>query len=121
MLDRAAEDPAWIVDHGTRTDLSLQTYEYLKHSSENSYHYWYYNQDGGFTGNEQSYYDLVPVISGPQGDYHTRGATPADDGPPLPSGKKLGDLDTPGTLLRDAWLSIQGAPAGALKELAWLQ
>jgi hypothetical protein len=121
MLDRAASDPAWIVDHGTRTDLSLQTYEWLKHASENSYHNWYYDQDGGVTGNEQDFYNLVPVITGAQGDYHARGATPSNDGPPLPSGRRHGDLNTPGTLLREAWLAIDAAPAGALKELAWLQ
>ena len=46
-----------LIDHGDRFDLSLQTYEWLKHASEDSYHYWYYNEDGGFTGNEQDFYD----------------------------------------------------------------
>ncbi len=119
LLAGALANPAaFVVDHGTRYDLTLQTYEYLKHSSEDAYHYWYYNSNAGFPGNEQSFYDLVPVITGPQGDYHARGATPANDGPPLPSGKKHGDLNTPGTLLYDTWQAIGAAPAGRLRDLA---
>lgn len=118
LLGLALADPArFVVDHGTRTDLSLQTYEYLKHSSEDSYHNWYYNEAGGVAGNEQSFYDLVPVVTGPQGDYRARGATPAQDGPPLPSGMPHGDLNTPGTLLYATWAALQAAPAGKLRTL----
>ncbi|MFH0980394.1 MAG: hypothetical protein V2A79_02515 [Planctomycetota bacterium] len=137
VLDRATNpanpqyDPAWVLDHGTQTDLSLQTYEWLKHASENSYHYWYYNQDAGYPGNEQNFYNLVPVIQGPQGDYHRRfpGSEPWDDASAnakdqtagavfLPSGKRHGDLNTPDTLLHDAWAAVTTAPSGALRELA---
>jgi hypothetical protein len=118
LLALALADPsAFVVDHGTRTDLSLQTYEWLKHASEDSYHYWYYDANAGYSGNEQSFYDLVPVITGAQGDYHARGASVTDDGPPLPSGMKHGDLNTPGTLMYEAWRAIAAAPAGRLREL----
>ncbi len=124
VLDRATNpqnpryDSRWVIDHGSGLNsLTLQTYEWLKHASENSYHFWYYNQDAGNPGNEQSFYDLVPVILGPQGDYRARGATPANDGPPLPGGKKHGDLNTPGTLLHDAWADLSAAPDNELRRL----
>uniref|UniRef100_A0A832MKB8 FlgD/Vpr Ig-like domain-containing protein n=1 Tax=Eiseniibacteriota bacterium TaxID=2212470 RepID=A0A832MKB8_UNCEI len=118
LLDTALANPsAFVVDHGYRHDLSLQTYEWLKHASEDSYHSWYYNRNAGFAGNEQSFYDLVPVITGEQGDYHRRGTTPASDGPPLPSGMKHGDLNTPGTLMHEAWAALESAPAGRLRDL----
>jgi hypothetical protein len=134
ILDRATNpgnpqyDAGWVVDQGTRTDLSLQTYEWLKHASEDSYHNWYYNENAGFAGNEQDFYDLVPVITGEQGDYHRRFAFQVTsdaqanslDGPKLPSGKNHGDLNSPGTLMHDAWAAISSAPAGRLKELAEL-
>jgi hypothetical protein len=121
VLDAALADPgSFVIDHGTRYDLALQTYEWLKHAAENSYHYWYYDENAGFPGNEQSFYDLVPVITGPQGDYHARNATPAQDGPPLPSGKTFGDLNTPGTILHDAWAALQAAPASRLRDLGVL-
>lgn len=132
VLDRATDpgdpqyNPAWVVDHGYRYDLSLQTYEWLKHASENAYHYWYYNNNAGFGGNEQNFYGLVPVLIGEQGDYHRRfgSAVTSDaqadglDGPKLPSNRVHGDLNTPGTLMRDAWDAIAAAPAGGLKRLA---
>ena len=118
LLALALANPsAFVIDHGTRYDLPIQTYEWLKHASEDSYHYWYYDSNAGLTGNEQSFYDLVPVLTGKQGDYHARGETPAQDGPPLPSGKKHGDLNTPGTLMYEAWQALQGAPAGRMRDL----
>jgi hypothetical protein len=118
LLALAVANPsAFVVDHGTRYDLPIQTYEWLKHASEDSYHYWYYDANAGHAGNEQSFYDLVPVITGEQGDYHARGETPAQDGPPLPSGRKHGDLNTPGTLMYEAWQAIANAPAGRLRDL----
>lgn len=137
VLDRAVNaansqyDPTWVIDHGYRYDLSIQTYEWLKHASENSYHYWYYNENAGFGGNEQDFYNLVPVLRGEQGDYHRRfpGSEPTDDASAnakdladgavfLPSGKNHGDLNSPGTLMRDAWDAVATAPAGALKKIA---
>jgi hypothetical protein len=118
LLALALANPsAFVVDHGTRHDLPIQTYEWLKHASEDSYHYWYYDSNAGYAGNEQSFYDLVPVITGEQGDYHARGETPAQDGPPLPSGMKHGDLNTPGTLMYEAWQAIESAPPGRLRDL----
>ncbi len=120
VLAVALADPGdFVVDHGARYDLSIQTYEWLKHASEDSYNNWYYNEDSGFAGNEQDFYDLVPVITGPQGDYHSRGATPADDGPPLPSGMKHGDLNTPGTLMYESMADLDAAPSGRLRDLGF--
>ncbi len=137
ILDRATNpanaqyDSSWVIDHGYNYDLSMQTYEWLKHASENSYEYWYYNHDNGYTGNEQSFQALVPVLRGEQGDYHRRfpGAEPwdnvsardkdEDDGAIfLPSEKIHGDMAAPGTLMYDAWDAIADAPAGALKRIA---
>ena len=137
ILDRATNtnnpqyNAAWVIDQGFRFDLSIQNYEWLKHASEDSYNYWYYNEDSGFTGNEQDFYDLVPVLTGEQGDYHRRfpGNEPFDDAGAnakdagagatfLPSGKKHGDLNSPGTLMHDSWAAIAAAPAGRLKSLA---
>lgn len=139
VLDRGANpanpqyDADWVIDHGYLYNLSIQTYEWLKHASENAYHYWYYNENAGFTGNEQDFYELVPVLLGEQGDYHRRfpGSEPWDDASAnakdlvagatfLPSGKKHGDLNTSNTLMSDSWQLIDGAPDNALKELAEL-
>jgi hypothetical protein len=57
------------------------------------------------------------VISGPQGDYHARSATPANDGPVLPSGRKLGDLNSPGTIIHDTWLVLEQAPSNRMRTL----
>ncbi len=137
ILDRAVNasnpqyDVDWVIDHGVQTALTIQTYEWLKHASEDSYHNWYYNNNAGFPGNEQSFYDLVPALLGGQGDYHGRfpGNEPWDDASAnakdlasgtvfLPSAKTHGDLNTPGTLMHDTWAAIASAPAGRLRSLA---
>jgi len=119
MTDRALAAPGdWVIEQGTRTDLDVMTYHWLQHACEDSYHNWYYNSAGGVPGNEQSFYDLVPVISGEQGDYHARGVGPEADGPGLPSGTPHGDLNSPGTLMHDAWAAVDTAPAGGLRLLA---
>lgn len=131
ILDRATNpsnpryDPNWVIDHGTQSNLTMQTYEWLKHACELSYDFWYYNQFNGSPGNEQSFYNLVPVLTGLQGDYRSRGLTitndaqaNAADGPKLPSGKTLGDMNTPGTIIRDTWDDVAAAPNNALKKLA---
>lgn len=117
LLAGLSDPGAFVIDHGYRYDLSMQTYEWLKHAAEDSYNYWYYNQNAGFPGNEQSFYDLVPVITGPQGDYISRGATPAQDGPALPSGMKHGDLNSPNTLMYESWAALDAAPDNRLKEV----
>ncbi len=118
LLGLALANPAaFVIDHGTRYDLPLQTYEYLMHSTEDSYDNWYYGGSGGGSAAEQDFYSLVPVLTGPQGDYHTRGVGTGSDGPGLPSGKANGDLNTPGTLIHDAWAALQAAPAGRVRDL----
>ncbi|MCX7625290.1 MAG: hypothetical protein N2Z21_03655 [Candidatus Sumerlaeaceae bacterium] len=131
VLDRATNpsnphyNPAWVIDHGTQSNLSMQTYEWLKHACEGSYDFWYYNQFNGNPGNEQNFYALVPVLTGLQGDYRSRGLTitsdaqaNAVDGPKLPSNKALGDMNTPGTIIRDTWDDLAAVPNNALKRLA---
>ena len=130
ILDRAVNssnpqyNSSWVVDHGIQTTLNIQSYEWLKHATENSYHYWYYNSNAGFGGNEQNFYSLVPVITGSQGDYRSRGyggnssAPSLYDGPGLPSGKSHGDLNTPGTLMHDTWTAITATPNNSLRKLA---
>jgi hypothetical protein len=139
ILQRATDpahpqyDPGWVIDHGYRYDLGMETYEWLKHASEDSYNYWYYNQNAGFTGNEQSFYQLTPVLLGEQGDYHRRfpGNEPTDDASAnamdlaagavfVPSGLTHGDLNTPGTLMYNAWNALAAAPANALRALGEL-
>lgn len=118
LLTKALADPAnFVIDHGTRFDLPVETYEYLMHSSEDSYDDWYYGNSGGVPAPEQDFYHLVPVISGAQGDYHSRGVGTGSDGPGLPSMKTNGDMNTPGTLIHDAWAALQAAPAGRLRDL----
>ncbi|MCK4341557.1 MAG: hypothetical protein KAY37_07540 [Phycisphaerae bacterium] len=137
VLDRATNpgnpqyDPNWVIDHGYLYNLGIQTYEWLKHASEDSYHYWYYNNNAGYWGNEQNFYSLVPVISGEQGDYHRRfpGSEPWDDASAnamdaaagavfLPSGKTHGDVNTPNTLMYDAWAAVASAPDNGLRRVA---
>ncbi|MDX2200579.1 MAG: hypothetical protein SF069_16610 [Phycisphaerae bacterium] len=121
-------NPAWVIDHGFGFSLSIQCYEWLKHASQDSYNNWYYDNNAGFPGNEQNFYNLVPVILGEQGDYHRRFGFPvtnnaqADslDGPKLPSGKRHGDLNTVGSLMHNAWARIAAAPIGNLRESAEL-
>ena len=118
VLALALASPAtFVIDHGTRFDLPLSNYEWLLHATEDSYDNWYYDQSNNVAGNEQDFYHLVPVITGPQGDYHSRGVSPTSDGPPLPSRRILGDLNTPGSLLYESWNALQAAPAGRLRQL----
>ncbi len=119
MTARAQAEPGtWRIQQGSPTDLDIMTYHWLQHAVEDSYHNWYYNSAGGVPGNEQSFYDLVPVISGEQGDYRVRGVGPEADGPPIPSSMAFGDLNTPGTLLYETWSAIAAAPSGGLRFLA---
>lgn len=120
---------AWVIDRGTRNDLGMQTYEWLKNASKLSYNFWYHDNDGfGGSGLEQNFAWTVPVITGEQGDYIRRfpfsrpandAAANALDGPKLPSNKRFGDIHTPGTLLRDSWDDILTAPNNNARELAY--
>jgi hypothetical protein len=140
ILERATNpahpqyDPAWVIDHGTPDNLGIQAYEWLKHATQNSYDSWYYANAGGVPQKEQDFYNLVPVISGEQGDYFRRftaGQIPsrptndaqaaAVDGPKIPSNMKFGDLNTPGTIMHDTWNAIIAAPDNSIRELALWQ
>jgi hypothetical protein len=152
ILDRATNpqnpqyDPNWVINRGFRNDLPIETYEWLKHATEGSYHNWYYNSNNFVMGNEQDYYNLVPVLLGRQGDYRIRlngGGIPltnfinavplaqrsaeanlqdiAMGAVFLPSGKKMGDLNTSNTIIHDAWVDIATAPKNALRRLGMFQ
>jgi hypothetical protein len=148
VLDRATDtshpqyDANWVIDHGNRYNLPIETYEWLKQATEGSYHNWYYNMNNMVMGNEQDYYNLIPVLLGRQGDYRLRRnaqnipltnfiqAQPlanrsqeanlqdiAMGATFLPSGKRMGDLNTSNSILHDAWVDIRTAPDNPLKRL----
>jgi hypothetical protein len=99
----AQADPNWVIDHGYVYDKTLQTYEWLKKASEHSYDNWYF----GYTGNgvvESNFSATVPPT--------------APSGYTIPGTKTYGDMNTPGTLLRDSWDKVAGMPTGRLKSLA---
>ena len=99
----AQADPNWVVDHGYVYDKPMQTYEWLKHASEQSYDNWYF----GHTGNG--------VV---EENFSTRVPGTAPSGFSIVGTKAYGDMNTPGTLLRDSWDKIAAMPAGKLKTLA---
>ncbi len=84
------------VDRGQRSDLGLETYHWLQHAVERSYDSWYFGSP-----QEEGFRDLIPTLR--------RGQN---------ASKIFGDVWTPGTLLRDVWDDVRGAPAGNLKTLA---
>ncbi len=97
----AQSDTNWIYeDHGTRNDLSMQTYEYLKRSSEQDYDHWYYG-----SSQEENFSARIPATANNSTYY-------------LPGTKPYGDLNTPGTLIRDAWDKVAAMPTGHLRTLA---
>ena len=92
VLDWAVNDPSWVIDHGYVYDKSSQTYEWLKRASEQDYDHWYYGLTVNGTNREESFFDRhAPVIYGTN----------------LYTHKKYGDMNTPGTLIRDSWDAIQ--------------
>ena len=99
VLDWAQADPSWVVDHGYVYDKSMQTYEWLKRASEQSYDHWYYGSP-----QESNFFSRVP---------------PVNNAGWVPGGmKKYGDLNTTNTLLRDTWDRIQSITAPSLRKLA---
>ncbi len=87
VLDWAVADTNWVVDHGFVYDKTSQTYEWLKRASEHTYDNWYYG-----TALEESFFNRTARV-------HNAWA---------PAGmKKYGDMNTPGTLIRDSWDVIQ--------------
>lgn len=99
----AQSDPNWVIDHGYVYNKTLQTYEWLKKASEHTYDNWYF----GYTGNgviESNFSATVPPT--------------APSGYTVPGTKPYGDMNTPGTLLRDSWDKVAGMPSGRLRTLA---
>jgi hypothetical protein len=94
----AMGDPAWVIDHGYVYNKSSQTYEWLKHASEGSYDTWYYG-----SGLEENFYNRVPRVIN---DWAPEGM------------KKYGDMNSPGTLIRDSWDVIQQITSPALKMIS---
>jgi len=98
VLSWATNDARWVIDHGTTYDHSSQTYEWLKRASEQSYDDWYYG-----SALEESFYNRTSAV-------HSGWA---------PAGmKKYGDMNTPGTLIRDSWDTIQTITSPTLKKLS---
>jgi hypothetical protein len=96
----AQADSAWVVDHGNNVDgKTLQNYEWLKRASEHSYDNWYYG-----SAQEQDFFNRVPPTAPSR---FTISGT-----------KKYGDMNTPGTLLRDSWDRVAAMPSGRLRTLA---
>ena len=99
VLAWAQADPAWVIDQGYVYNKSMQTYEWLKRASEQSYDNWYYG-----SGQETNFFSRVP---------------PVNSSGWVPGGmKNYGDLNTTNTLLRDTWDRIQAIAAPAVKKLA---
>ncbi len=102
ILGRIDEEPDWVIDHGYRYDLTNQTYEWLKRAAGHSYDNWYYGSDL-----EESFYERVPPVIRMGDTYRT------------PPGMKMyGDMNSPGTLIRDTWDRIQTIGSPRLRKLA---
>ena len=99
VLTWAESDTNWVVDHGYVYDRSIQTYEWLKRASEQDYDHWYYG-----SGAEENFSARVPPT--------------APSGFTIPGTKAYGDMNTPGTLIRDSWDKVQAMPQGNLHKLA---
>lgn len=95
----AQSDTNWIYeDHGNVDGKTMETYEWLKRASEQDYDHWYYG-----SGQEQSFFDRQP---------------PTDPNASVTTTKKYGDMNTPGTLIRDSWDKVLAMPQGNLRNLA---
>jgi hypothetical protein len=101
VLAWAQSDTNWVVDHGYVYDRSLQTYEWLKRASQLDYDHWYYGQNSL----EENFSQRVPA-TGNNSTYY------------IPGTKAYGDLNSPGTLVRDSWDKVQAMPTGNLRKLA---
>ncbi|MBW7907826.1 MAG: hypothetical protein H3C50_02765 [Kiritimatiellae bacterium] len=98
VLDWAKADTNWVVDHGYVYDKPMQTYEWLKRASEHSYDHWYYG-----SALEESFFNRTALV-------HDAWAPNTM--------KKYGDMNTPGTLIRDSWDTIESVSATNLRRLA---
>ncbi len=102
-LGWALADTNWVVDHGYVHDKSIQTYEWLKRAAEHDYDHWYYGFTNASGVMEESFFGRRPPVA--------PGNTPA--------GMKIyGDLNTPGTLIRDSWDRIGQIASTNLRKLA---
>ncbi len=99
VVEWAQADSTWVVEPVVTEDKPSQTYEWLKRASEHSYDNWYYGSDL-----EESFFDRRPMV-------WPDGGVPA-------SIKKYGDMNTPGTLVRDSWDKLAAMPDGQLRRLA---
>lgn len=103
VLGWAVADPSWVVDHGYVYDKSMQTYEWLKRAAEQDYDHWYYGFTNGTGVMEDSFYGRRPPVA--------PGNTPV--------GMKIyGDLNSPGTLMRDAWDQVGQIASTNMRKLA---
>ena len=94
----AQSDTNWVVDHGYVYNKTSETYEWLKRASEHTYDNWYYG-----SAQEESFFNRTAAV-------HNTWS---------PAGmKKYGDMNTPGTLIRDAWDTIQQITSPYLKKIS---
>ena len=100
VLTWAQANTNWVIDHGNVYDRSIQTYEWLKRASQQDYDHWYYGQNSL----EENFSARVPPT--------------APSGFSIPGTKAYGDMNSPGTLVRDSWDKVQAMPTGNLHKLA---
>jgi len=98
VLEWATNDASWVIDHGYVYDKTSQTYEWLKRASEQSYDNWYYG-----SVLEQNFFNRTAAVH--------NGWVPVGM-------KKYGDMNTPGTLIRDSWDRIQSISSPYLKMIS---
>ncbi len=84
------------VDRGFRHDLPLETYDWLRHATQESYHEWFYG-----SAQEESFVNLRP-----------------ERAPGVAVPKPFGEVQRPGTLLGDVWERVARAPANRVRDLA---
>lgn len=84
------------VDRGHRADLPLETYDWLRHATQESYDQWYHG-----AGQEESFAALRP-----------------ERAPGVQVPKPFGEVQRPGTLLGDVWASVARAPKSRVRDLA---
>ena len=84
------------VERGSAAGLGLETYDWLRHATQESYDAWYFGSP-----QEESFAALRPL------------RVPGQRVP-----KAYGTIDGPGGLLHDVWRDVAAAPAGRLRDLA---
>lgn len=84
------------IERGAASGLPLETYDWLRHASEESYDTWYFGSP------------LEEAFA----------ALRVDRVPGQPIAKPFGTIDGPGGLLHDVWADVARAPRGPLRDLA---